>query len=706
MPKKAALVITFTLGGCELMGPQLAEKIPLDLAPLPPEEAPKPIAVKTPASVPAITAPEIYPAEKPLIRKLAPKVAPKRPSGKYTLNFDGANIADVIKVVFEEILKENYVLSPRVGGTITMHTVRPLHRDEVLPVLEAVLKMNGLRIVRRPEGFYWIGPEVEARRGAPIGTKDTRLAPGFQIRIFPLKFINVQSAAKLLKPLLSPQGILHVDPLRNLIIAAGTPQELEAVEEVVSAFDVNLLKGVSMGLFPLTHVDAKTIVEDLHQLFPLEKLAQEIAPLHFFPIERLNAVMVVTTQAEYLKEAEAWIKRLDRALEEEAGGVYVYRVQNMDAEALANLLNEIFTGRGGRKKAAPVQPGVKVGRRNGISQTMRTASQERNLRIIADKVNNALIILADKQTYQAVKRVIHQLDVMPLQVLINAQILEVSLSDDLKYGVQWFFSKRGGKTTGEAIDSATKPGGMGAILTQANQAALATFFPGLNYIFTADSGKVQVVIDALARDGRLTVLSAPSLMVLNNEEAEIKVGDQVPIITSQATSTGTAANAPVITQNIQMRDTGVILKIKPRVNASGMVIMELEQRVDDIAGQTGVAGNPIITQRVIKSSAAVGDGETLVLGGLIKDNRSRNREGVPVLSKIPILGNLFSSTNRRFRRTELIVLITPRVVKRPRDVRVITNEYKLRLREIYEIRTPRKTEKTQSEINPSLPPAS
>ncbi len=684
------IAITLGLSSCELLGPHLGKKIPLEIKEIqepPPEEAEE-TTPPEPQKSAGLEKPEIYTAKPAFIRPV-PRPVVSNKAGQYTLNFDDADLGEVAKVILGDILKHNYILSPKAGGKITLQTTRPLRKDEVLPTLEMLLRMNGLALVMR-DGYYWIGPATEATAGAPIGVAGNRNLPvGYQIRIIPLRYVGVSAMEKILKPLMPPRGLLFSDPARNLIMVAGSAAELKHLEETVRAFDVNFLKGMSVGLFPLQNVDVDTLKGDLEKALGENTIGKDTGLLKILPLKRLNALMIITAQPEYLKLAETWIARLDRTITEASGDVHVYRAQNVDAVKLAETLNQIFTGKS-RAKTPPTKlaPGQKKATLKSKTKAPSLATPSSSspasgaIRIIADEPNNALVIIADQEDYRAIERVVKQLDRIPLQVLIDATIFEVTLTDELRYGVEWFIQNKLPKNHSRLglIENQ-----QGVNLTEAVKNGLLTSFTGgFSYLFMNKSQDLGVLFKALAKDNKIHVVSSPSLMVLNNHEASIKVGDQVTLVTGEVAPNTGAANVGGVTRSFQQRDTGVLLTIKPRVNAGGLVIMELDQKVDDV-GRASINNNPVIRQRQMKSTVAVQSGDTLVLGGLIKDNTERGKQGIPLLHKLPLIGPLFGSTNKTFNRTELIALITPKVVGQRRDVYAITNEYKQRLREIYEV---------------------
>jgi len=407
-------------------------------------------------------------------------------------------------------------------------------------------------------------------------------------------------------------------------------------------------------------------------------------------IERLNAILAITQQAKYLKDIERWVLRLDRANTSAGGGVIVYRAQHVDAVKLAETLNDIFSKSGQSSRSASVAAGRKtVEVTNKAKKTAKlTPSRKKNnatsiadigdVSIIADEVNNALIIVATAQDYAVVQRVIKQLDVMPLQVLIDATIVEVTLVDKLQYGIKWFLSHN---NSGQ--NAANSNFSDNSLITDAASVFAGTATGGFSYAFTTSSDDIKAVLDAAATDNIANVISSPSVMVLNNQEATIQVGKEVPILTSE--STNTSSTDPVVTNTIQMRETGITLAVKPRVNASGLVIMDIDQKADDVIEQdiNGIR-SPSFQQRQIKSTVAVQSGETIVLGGLISENDTFNKSGIPFLHDLPYIGSLFGSTLKNNDKKELVILITPRVVSSRQDARLITTEFKRKLSGIYE----------------------
>ncbi len=695
------LALSLTLSGCELMGPELHDKLPLYPVTEQQDTVQNEVLYQelgneeSAARNDAKRKIELYPGSGQFI---APSRGSRKPTttaqGEYSLNFDDADLGEVAKVILSDILNENYVLSPKVAGKVTLQTSQPLSRAELLPTLDMLFDINNAGMVFQ-NGVYQIKPKTEAVVNSAFSSYNRfrrQIPAGYQIKVVPVKNVAVSELAEIIKPLMQEKSLLHVDNNRNMMLIAGTGAELARAMEMVNAFDVDVMKGRSFGLFPLQNVDAAKMIEELEQVFNKKAGAQGSSFFQFMAIERLNAILGITQQAKYLKDIERWVIRLDRANTSAGGGVIVYRAQHVDAVKLAETLNNIFSGSKRSSGTSSVASGGKVVQVTNKEKTKAkpktTSIVKKNnatsiadigeVSIIADEVNNALIIVATAQDYAVVQRVIKQLDVMPLQVLIDATIVEVKLTDNLEYGIKWFLSHNNGGNNAAGSDA-------GGFLADAATALTTASTGGFGYAFASNSKDISAVLDASAIDNKLNVISSPSLMVLNNQEASIQVGDEVPIRTSQSTNLN--SDSGIETSSIQQRKTGVKLKVKPRVNASGLVIMEIEQSVenvnnDDVAGSN--IDSPTISTREISSSVAVQSGETIVLGGLIKNDDTYNKGGIPVLHKLPVIGPIFGNTKKNNLKTELVVLITPRVVNSKKDARLVTNEFKRKLSGIYE----------------------
>lgn len=611
--------------------------------------------------------------------------------GNLTLNFEGADLREVVRTILGDILKENYIVDPRVGGTITLRTAKPIPKSAAMHTLEEVLRMNGAVMIREGDGVFRIVPSAVAGKGnatPQLAETGKPLPGGYSIQIVPLKHIGVADMARILEPLAGEPSSVRIDPLRNLLILSGTQLQLKHMLETVDMFDVDWISGMSVGLFTLQSVDVKTVTGELENLFGDKNLGPLAGAIRVVPIERLNALLVVTPQAKYLEQARTWIERLDRP---GAGGggqrLYVYPVQNGKAENLAGLLNDAFSGKGTQTKSvsspslAPgavpaevksAEPSQANGKdvRPAASATSVTAGSggsvglPQDVRVIADKDNNALLILASPADYESIESAIRKLDVAVRQVLIEVTIAEITLKDELKYGLEWYFNN-GARINGK-LDT-----GLGGI---------AALVPGFSYSWVSKAADVGAVLNALATDSRLKIISSPHITVADNQKAKIQVGDRVPTI-SQTQTVASTTTATGIISSIQYTETGVMLSVTPRVNAGGQVTMEINQEVSN-ATPTTTSGidSPTIQKRTAESTVTVKSGETIILAGLIKEEKTKATEGLPLLAQIPLIGGLFGTQSWGDNRTELIILITPRVLIDTQDAAAITEEYRSRIK--------------------------
>jgi general secretion pathway protein D len=631
-------------------------------------------------------------------------------AGEVTLNVVDADVREVVRMVLQDALGANYVIDPAVQGTITVQTSQPVPPEDLAPILDAVLRINGAALVREGDLYKVVPLEQAMISGATptIYPLPEAGMPGFGIQVVPLRFISAAEAARLVEPFAPPGGTIQLDPTRNLLLLAGAPAELNTLNDLVATFDVDWLAGMSFGMFPLTLATAGEVVVELEELFGGAEAGPLEGMVRFLPIERLNAVLVISSQPAYLDRARTWIARLDQVGEEPQ--VYVYPVQNGRAADLAGVLSETFG-----IEAATVGPsdllapglepvgiessGFELGESAAQAdeeqldedvRRPRAAAPERlgaarpgterrtpadlasafpeDVRVVADETTNSLVIRAASKAFRQIESALRQLDIIPLQVLIEATIAEVALEGQLRYGVEWFFRYGDVSFAFSRLDPTSGLSGIDAVTPQ---------IPGFTALFS--NADVRAVFNALERVTDVKVISSPQLLVLDNQTARLQVGDQVPIATQSAVSV-LDPEAPVV-NSIEQRDTGVILSVTPRVNASGLVIMEIEEETSDVVETTtSQIDSPTIRQRRVASTVAVQSGQTVVLGGLIQDEVEERESGLPILHRLPIIGPLFGVTDNIDRRTELLVVITPRVVRSPDQARAVTEELRQRLR--------------------------
>ncbi|MGB5520551.1 MAG: type II secretion system secretin GspD [Gammaproteobacteria bacterium] len=636
-------------------------------------------------------------------------------AGDITLNFEAADLREFVRVVFEDILKQNYLIDPGIKGTVTLHTTNPISDEALLPILEMVLQQNGAAVIMQ-QGIFKIipienapaqvDPEVTARQSSAQGI-------GYTVQIVPLRYVSAAEVEKIITPLIPKGGSVRVIEARNLLILTGPRYRVKQMLSTVKTFDVDWLKGMSFGLFRLQYAEASMLVSELESLIGTQANTPLAGIVRMMPIEQLNSILVVTHSPRHMDEVRGLINQFDLGTEGPPGSrLFVYHLKNSKAENIAITLQQIY-GIGTGVSAAPPSAMIEQlppGEATNVFQTAEAISSQppplraatgaggdyprdapltgpeagqmmpsatastfqsdlsvvSPINIIADQDSNAILVMASPRDYRGIEAVIKQLDAPPRQVLIEATIAEVTLSDALDYGVRWFLAN-GTYELGLNAPVPTSAGGDGL--------TLATF---------STSNDARLFIDLLASKTEVKFLSAPQVLVLDNHTANIRVGDQIPVTVRSSQST-IDPNAPVVSE-VQFRDTGTLLSVTPRINAGGQITLEISQEVSLPGSEPalGGGGNVAISQRTIDSSVVVQSGETILLGGLILETRNKGKAGIPLLMDIPWLGNLFSTTSIDVFRTELMVMISPQVIVNETEAQAVFDEMRNRMKKVIE----------------------
>lgn len=607
-------------------------------------------------------------------------------AGDVDIDLSNASIQSAADTILGDILGASYIVQEGLTGTITIRTSEPVSREAVLGIFESALRAKGA-VLLEENGVYRIAP-IDAAYASPpsfsVGREPSGPGAGFSVQIVPLRYVAAAEMARILSPIAPDGAILRIDRTRNILVLGGAQRELQSLLDAIELFDVDWMKGMSFALLPVRTAKPQEIANELTTIFSSGPNGQLEGLLTFVPNNRLNAVLVISSQPRYLDDAAKWVERLDSPDFEGGEQLYVYNVQNRPARELEDLLRGFLSGGGARRDSnQEVAPrfSESVGTESGdatsdaadigagapaeYSAAMLSASNfsSRGVRVIADEANNSLVIYASAPDYKRILAMLERLDSLPNQVMIEATIAEVTLTDELKYGLRWFFQNAESTFT----------------FSDVSTGAVAQSFPGFSYLF-ADTD-ARVALNAISSLTNVNVISSPTLFVMDNRTAELQVGDQVPVATQSAVSI-TTPDAPVV-NTISFRDTGVILRITPRVNESGVVILDLDQEVSNVAATTtsGI-DSPTIQQRRVHTTVAVQDGDSVALGGLIQDNININSSGVPFVSRIPLVGEAFKSKSNKKQRTELLILITPRIARNRAESARVTEEFRNRLRSI------------------------
>jgi general secretion pathway protein D len=700
-------------------------------------------------------------------------VAPARPQpaasgGGYDLNFEAAPVASVAKVVLGDIMETGYTIDPRVQGTVSLVSVRPVPKSDIIFVLENALRINGIALVRDTSG-YRLTPVGDAI-GAGHVDSAINAEPGYGVSVVPLQYVSAQTLLKLMDSFATKPGVVRADATRNLLLIQGTGPERRTAVETATSFDVDWMRGQSIGIFPLANSGPEPIIAELEKVVDSGENGLNQSLVKLQPVARLNAVMVVTKKAALLHTVETWIKRLDHS-DTTRTSVHVYRVKYGEAKQIARVLNDMFGGGssnslldspdnqiapgsgtsasaadrlslnnnngnngggagagGSSSSSSPQAGGSGFGSRTssgfGGSQGGGAGGANggnlgqldkgngpgaggppllQNVRITADVVNNTLLIYADQSNYKVVESALRQVDQPQMQVAIDATIAEVDLTDELQFGVQFFLTShalglrpdQGSILNSTSTTAATTIPGAATAATTAAAATTATTtastvagtaanallsrtVPGFNFL-VGQEAQPAMILTALHSVTGVKVLSNPSLVVMNNQAATLQVGNQVPISTGSATVL-TANNTVVNT--VDYRNTGIILHVAPRVSADGSVRLDIEQEISSVVPSTDAATalNPTFQERKVKSSISIANGQTVLLAGLIQDQKNENRSGIPLLDQLPGIGNAFSNQDNTKTRTELIIFIRPQIIRDSTDAHTVAEEVRSKLR--------------------------
>ncbi len=672
------------------------------------------------------------------------------PVGGYRLNFERADIKDVVHAILSTTLGLNYTLAGDVNGQVTISSPRPLSREELLTALETTLAGQGLALTRAGSG-YRVAPNALSPGKVSFGRAGE---PGYGVTIVPLRYVSAAVMSRLVSGFVADADGLRFDVARNTMIVKGPAQRRQEAVNAILSFDADWMRGQSVSLFELRRARPDALVAELTQLFDTGENGTGAGLIQFKPIARLRTIMVTSKNPNLIRRAETYIRKLDSANETAEDNVFIYKARYRDARDLARVVNNLFgsgqggmggtgldasrpssagmmgsglsgsgaggsglggsgggfnSGLGGAGASTPNAgaSGASGGESRGtdllkarfaanfndgntfasgaggggpsytagpgqsgglLDLTQR--SQARRVAISVDPSNNAVVVYTDGESYRKIHAALRQLDGMPPQVAINVTIAEVKLTDQLKYGVQYYLDS-------SRIGLGKNKGSFGLVSAAASAApnVLKPGTGGFNFLGGSYAGP-DIVLSALDGFTDVKILSSPSLVVVENQPATLQVGDAVPITTRQAQSVE-VSNAPLINQ-VEFRDTGIILNVIPRIGQDNAVTLQIEQEISAVVAAADTL-TPTISKRRVASMISVANGHTVLLAGLISEKRQRERDGIPFLNRIPNVGTLFSSTDNSAERTELVVFIRPVVVRNAGDARAVTEDYRDKL---------------------------
>ena len=633
--------------------------------------------------------------------------------GGYQLNFVNANVTALCKAVLGDILALNYIIDPKVAGQVTLTSSQPIEKSKLLPLLETALSSIGASLVKE-DNIYRVIPG--AVPGGFQNVDTTADSDGFGTTVIVAKYVPASTIANVLQGLDTRPGSVRADPSTNYVMVQGTAEERKAAMEAASLIDVDWLKSKSVAILPVSNSSPATVISEVNRILDTGQggLSQDIVQLQ--PMARLNAVLAVSRRRDALDQVTKWVTRLDRV--DPNAGVKIYHLQYAKAKNVASLINSMFgshqsldkanndvlepsaagptgglsnspgnNGAGGQPKVPALNVDGSADMNTGPSASqspfglLKTAfrlpaksseddssdlstegSGGSGVHAAADPNSNTVFIRSSTEKYRAIERAIEQMDRQPVQVDIEATIAEVTLNKELQYGVQFFLKNH---QIALGLPNST---GLASVATN-----------GLN-LLVGSAANPKLLLNALQNYTSVKILSSPSLVVMDQQPAVLQVGDQVPVLTQSAQSVLTSS-APIVS-SVDYKDTGIILNVLPRVNSNGTVTLDVEQEISSIANNNGTQSNsltPTISQRRIRSTVAVSNGQTVMLAGLISQQDNSNVNGLPGISQIKFLRDILSSHDTTGQRDELVIFIKPQIIKNAADAEQVTHEFRSRL---------------------------
>ena len=586
-------------------------------------------------------------------------------------NFRDARLFDVLEILARR-LEINYVVDPAVrDGTVTVNTYGQVYESDLFPLFETILKMNGAAAVN-VGNVYRIVPLDQIPRmpisplteGAEL-PEDERLV----LNAIRLRHASATEVADILEPFLGPGARYSVLESANTLLMLDNSRNMRRAMELVEMFDAPELAAHKMRIFDIENSLATTLAAEIREVFGTLSPSGRRHEVHFLPLSRIGALLAVSASEEAIADAETWVRRLDRASTVGGRRNFIYRAQYGEAQNLAATISQLYSPASTAATGSPLgNAGEPVGGNPYGDPAQDPRATLSSIRIVPDPVNNLVIVQATQQEWDAIRGTLLDLDTPPRQVLIDAKIYEVSLSGALSSGVSAYLRNRSqprsdAKLTGGFDISGVTNLSIGMLVGSTRE--LALFLQGS------------------ATEGRTRVISAPTLIATDNIPAEIVVGQTVPTLSSQAVAGGAfSQGSSLFTNTISNVQTGVRLAVTARVNASGIVTLQILQEVSTPTGITGPIQSPTIDRRNVSTQVTVNDGDTVAIGGIIQETRTYDSARVPVLGRIPVLGRAFGGTRESTAKTELIVLLEPHVIYDQNQISSATQELRGRMKSL------------------------
>ena len=657
---------------------------PVETPPAAVAEAPKPERPAQPTSQPPRSD---LPTPPPLSTPVKPPETPRGPG--VVFNFDNADLYEVIRVM-AEILKINYIVDPKVRGVVNIHTVGQIPAEEVFPIFQSILRLNGATAVKKGN-VYEIVPFGDAKKSyVPFSTTrdPAKLAAEerYTTQIIILRYIPTAEASKLIKPFLSDGADIIEHPPHNILIINDLASNVRKSLDMINLFDVDLFVDMKIRIYPVLNADVTEIAKEMERIFASFEVSTKSGRgvgITFTPVARINSLLVISSIPHIFEKVEAWLRELDKTPSEGTKlSVFVYYVQNAKAKDLADVLKQIFVATKEkrpefRERVVTPEPAQRSVRPTTPAPSAppkeeAAAVPEGEINIVVDESNNALVIRAFQRDYRSILETIKKLDIYPKQVLIETMLAEITLDDTTEFGLEWSRWLSSKPPNAQEVSVQGKPP-----LDPFSLAAVSLPQVGIKYSIVDLGGKIAASIKASAVRGRVNVISSPNIIASNNKEAKIQIGTSQPILTSTYTTTATASTN-VVEGSIEYKDIGIIVTLTPRISDGGLITLEIS--IEDSGVSETTLGNleniPVFTKKTAKTILSVLEGQMIVIGGLISNEKRVLKTGIPLLSRIPLLGALFGTQRYTGLKTELVFLMTPHIITDHMQSDTVTREFR------------------------------
>ena len=597
---------------------------------------------------------------------------------KVELAFDNADLYEVLDSTLFELYHIDYMIDPSIKAKVTFHLSGSYTRNQFINIINNILQLSNLAIVRGPGRLYKIVRRnlSPAEGNQPASRGSVRGSTGDVTRLIKLRYLSANTALASIRPFLTHGATLVPSAVTNDLIIADTPENITKAASILSLLDVPYFQDIIWRIFPVREADAQELANDLNKIVRSNGLYNRPGinqvNVEILPIKTLNALLVVSRWPKMIKTIEDWLQALDH-VQDKGSNVFVYFVENGVATDLADILKQLFGGKVSENKNRTTIVEPVKGKKSTVKNIKVTGELAGKVDIIPDEINNAIVFKAMPRDYRIIQNVLKQLDIVPRQVLINVMVAEITLSAKTEYGIEWFLKGNGGN--GYSIQGSLD-NNIGR--SYDNPLGSATGFTlgvydGVDFL--------RGLISALGTDSGVNILSSPNILAVDNKEATIEVGEEIPTVTGQVTD---ATSGSTVTNTIQYRKTGILLTVTPHINSSGLVKIELSQEVSDKGEYDNALHTYSILTRRAETSLVVNDGQTIVLGGIMKSSQTAGNSGIPFLKDIPGLGLLFGGTSKENRKTELVLLLTPHVINNREDIDLITREFSQKVKQVRE----------------------